>query len=67
MTFHEPKTDADIQLLAEMNRQLILDEGHRNSMTLGELYERIRLFKPSGHWLSHPGHRLSHRAAPQKT
>ena len=42
MTFYEPKTDADIQLLAEMNRQLIRDEGHRNPMTLGELYERMR-------------------------
>lgn len=42
MTFHEPKDDTDIQLLADMNRQLIQDEGHRNSMTLPELYRRIQ-------------------------
>ncbi len=42
MTFYKPKADADVQLLAEMNRQLIQDEGHRNPMTLGELYQRMR-------------------------
>ncbi len=42
MTFHEPKDDTDIQLLTDMNRQLIQDEGHRNLMTLPELYRRIQ-------------------------
>ncbi len=39
-------TIADTPILAAMNRQLILDEGHRNAMTLTELETRL-----SG-WLS---------------
>ncbi len=34
--------EADVGLLAEFNRQLIEDEGHRNRMTLPELEERMR-------------------------
>jgi len=33
---------ADLNLLAEWNHQLIRDEGHRNQMTVGQLAERIR-------------------------
>ena len=36
----------DLSLLAELNRQLIQDEGHRNSMTLSDLEERM------GAWLA---------------
>lgn len=32
----------DCQLLAELNAQLIQDEGHRNPMTIAELAERMR-------------------------
>jgi len=35
-------TFADVQSLAAMNHQLIRDEGHRNSMTVAELEERMR-------------------------
>lgn len=35
-------TDADIELLARMNKQLIEDEGHRNPMAVPELAERMR-------------------------
>ena len=34
-------TLADAALLAELNRQLIRDEGHRNSMSLAELETRM--------------------------
>ena len=34
----------DIKLLAQMNRQLISDEKHRNKMTLGELEKRMLKF-----------------------
>jgi GNAT superfamily N-acetyltransferase len=34
--------DADVTLLAELNSQLIADEGHRNAMTPPELEERMR-------------------------
>ena len=37
-------TLADVPLLAEWNRQLIQDEGHRNRMTLPELQARMRGF-----------------------
>ena len=33
---------SDSYALAEMNRQLIVDEGHRNSMTIQELEERMK-------------------------
>ncbi len=35
-------TAADVHLLAPMNHQLIRDEGHRNSMSVAELEERMR-------------------------
>jgi GNAT superfamily N-acetyltransferase len=35
-------TAADCPLLAEMNHQLIRDEGHRNPMTVLELEQRMR-------------------------
>ena len=34
-------TQEDAGLLAEMNQQLIRDEGHRNKMTLGQLQQRM--------------------------
>ncbi len=34
-------TQEDVLLLAEMNQQLIRDEGHRNEMTLPQLQERM--------------------------
>ncbi len=36
-----PTNAADISLLAEMNHQLIQDEGHRNPMTVPELERRM--------------------------
>ena len=42
MTFRKPKNEADIQLLARMNQQLIRDEGHRNPMTQAELEQRMQ-------------------------
>jgi len=36
-----PATQADLPLLAEMNRQLILDEGSRNPMSAVQLQERM--------------------------
>jgi GNAT superfamily N-acetyltransferase len=41
MTFRFATTD-DCPLLADLNHQLIRDEGHRNRMTVAELEERIR-------------------------
>jgi GNAT superfamily N-acetyltransferase len=35
-------TETDLDLLAEWNHQLIRDEGHRNSMTVPELRERMK-------------------------
>jgi predicted acetyltransferase len=35
-------TSADCPLLAELNHQLIRDEGHRNQMTVPELEQRMR-------------------------
>jgi predicted acetyltransferase len=35
-------TSADCALLAELNHQLIRDEGHRNPMTVPQLEERMR-------------------------
>lgn len=37
----QPATRSDISLLAELNRQLIRDEGHRNSMSLAQLEDRM--------------------------
>jgi GNAT superfamily N-acetyltransferase len=41
MTFR-PGTIDDCALLAELNHQLIRDEGHRNCMTVAELEQRMR-------------------------
>ena len=38
-------TQTDVPILAELNHQLIRDEGHRNPMTLAQLEQRMR------HWL----------------
>lgn len=35
-------TESDLDLLAEWNRQLIRDEGHRNTMSLPQLRERMK-------------------------
>jgi predicted acetyltransferase len=35
-------TRADCALLAELNHQLIRDEGHRNTMTVSELEQRMK-------------------------
>ena len=35
-------TAVDVPVLAEMNQQLIRDEGHRNRMSLGQLEDRMR-------------------------
>lgn len=35
-------SDSDLDLLAEWNHQLIRDEGHRNSMTVVQLAERMK-------------------------
>ena len=35
-------SDSDLGALAEWNHQLIRDEGHRNSMTVAELEDRMR-------------------------
>jgi GNAT superfamily N-acetyltransferase len=42
-------TDADCALLGELNRQLIRDEGHRNSMSAAELAERMRGWLAAGY------------------
>lgn len=39
---HRFATSEDNPILAELNHQLIQDEGHRNSMTIPELAERMR-------------------------
>lgn len=41
MTFRQATTD-DYPRLAELNHQLIRDEGHRNAMAVAELEERMR-------------------------
>ena len=35
-------TESDLDLLAEWNHQLIRDEGHRNSMSIPQLRERMK-------------------------
>jgi GNAT superfamily N-acetyltransferase len=43
-------TEADVALLTDMNRQLILDENHRNQrLTLPELADRMRGFLRGGY------------------
>ena len=41
-------TEADVAMLAEMNKQLIEDEGHRNPMTPAELAVRMHGWLQSG-------------------
>ena len=41
MTFRRATLD-DCALLAELNHQLIRDEGHRNKMSVHELEQRMR-------------------------
>jgi len=41
MTFR-PATIADCPLLADLNHQLIRDEGHRNRLAVAELEQRMR-------------------------
>ena len=43
MNFRRATSD-DCSLLAELNHQLIRDEGHRNSMTIPQLKRRMRGF-----------------------
>jgi GNAT superfamily N-acetyltransferase len=38
---HRLATSADAEILGELNRQLIQDEGHRNRMTVPELVTRL--------------------------
>jgi predicted acetyltransferase len=40
----------DAPVLAEMNRRLIEDEGHRNRMTLRELLDRMQAWLSSGEY-----------------
>jgi ribosomal protein S18 acetylase RimI-like enzyme len=42
MLTHRPAEERDIPFLAELNRQLIQDEGHRNRMDVSELEQRMR-------------------------
>jgi ribosomal protein S18 acetylase RimI-like enzyme len=42
MLRHRPATADDAPLLAELNHQLIHDEGHRNRMTVPELEARMK-------------------------
>jgi hypothetical protein len=39
---HRIANVGDSEILGELNQQLIEDEGHRNSMTIPELVERMR-------------------------
>ncbi len=39
---HSYATESDLNLLAEWNHQLISDEGHRNSMSISQLRERMK-------------------------
>jgi ribosomal protein S18 acetylase RimI-like enzyme len=48
MTFR-PATLADCALLAQLNHQLIQDEGHRNRMTVPELEQRMRSWLSAGY------------------
>jgi predicted GNAT family acetyltransferase len=40
-------TDEDVKLLAELNRQLIVDEGHHNPMGMPALEQRMRAWLAS--------------------
>ncbi|MGC3991123.1 MAG: GNAT family N-acetyltransferase [Chthoniobacteraceae bacterium] len=39
--FHRPAVEADLDLLAEWNQQLIQDESHRNTLSVPELRDRM--------------------------
>jgi predicted acetyltransferase len=41
---YQKATLSDVNVLADLNHQLIRDEGHRNPMTAAELAERMRLW-----------------------
>ena len=43
-------TPEDASALAELNHQLIRDEGHRNPMTVAQLEERMRIWLASGEY-----------------
>jgi GNAT superfamily N-acetyltransferase len=45
-----PATIEDCALLAELNHQLIRDEGHRNPMTVAELEQRMRGWLSGGEY-----------------
>ena len=47
---HRFASTADCAMLAEWNRQLIQDEGHRNPMGLDELEQRMRAWLSSGEY-----------------
>jgi GNAT superfamily N-acetyltransferase len=46
---HRAATSKDHARLAELNHQLIRDEGHRNAMTVPQLEERLREWLASGY------------------
>ena len=48
MNFRHATSD-DCAELAELNRQLIRDEGHRNKMTIPELEQRMKNWLVSGY------------------
>lgn len=50
MNFRRATLD-DCALLAELNHQLIRDEGHRNKMTVPELKQRMRGWLASGEYV----------------
>jgi hypothetical protein len=41
--------ECDVPLLAQMNKQLIRDEGHRNDMTLTALARRMKAWLEGGY------------------
>ena len=43
---------SDVPLLAELNHQLIRDEGHRNAMTVSELAQRLQGWLESGEYVA---------------
>jgi len=49
---HRLATPEDSNTLAELNHQLILDESHRNAMTVPELAERMRGWLATGYQVS---------------
>lgn len=47
---YRPATTDDLPLLAELNHQLIGDQGHRNPMNIPQLEERMRAWLGSGEY-----------------